>query len=324
MEENNFLVTGGCGFIGSNFINNHFILYPNSYFVNIDTLYNKSREDNIHKLVSESSRYIFVEGNICDYDLVMHILKTYEIDIVIHFAGRNTIADSPMDSWKYIQDNIIGTHTLLEACKRHNYLDKFIYISTDKVYGETQTENMNKYSEQWVVCPTNPHAVSKASAELLVTSYYHTYNLPVIITRLNNVYGLNQSPHKMIPTFISLLKQNKKIKIRGDGSNVRAFSHIYDVTNAIDIIIQHGIVGDIYNLNNQQDECSILDIAKGLVLLMVSDKFKSAEDFEPYIEFTEDTKNHNKRYFSRNDKLQKLGWRPEIPLIDGLVEMIKK
>lgn len=324
MEEKNFLVTGGCGFIGSSFINKHFILYPDSYFVNIDSLYNKSVENNIHKLVSESSRYIFVEGNICDYDLVMHILKTYEIDVVIHFAGRkNNKADLLMDSWKYIQDNIIGTHTLLEACKRYNYLDKFIYISTNKVFGETQSDLHNNCSEQWVVCPTNPQAVSKASAELLVTSYYHTFNLPVIITRLNNVYGLHQSPENILPSFISSLKKKQKIKIHGDGSNIRAFTHVYDVTNAIDLIIQNGSIGEIYHLDNPQDECSIIDLAKGLILLMVSDKFSTAEDFEPYIEFIEDAKTSDKRYFSRNDKLQKIGWFPEISLIDGLVEMIK-
>ena len=169
----------------------------------------------------------------------------------------------------------------------------------------------------------SPYTASKASAELLVTSYYNTFALPVIILRLNNVYGMHQAPNKILPSFISLLKKNEKIKIRGNGYKVRAFSHVYDVTNAIDLIIMKGSVGETYQIDNTDDECTILDIAKGLILLIVNDKFDKDKDYEPYLEFIEDTELNNKRYFVSNDKLRDLGWIQEIPLVEGLVEMIK-
>lgn len=326
--EKHYLVTGGCGFIGSNFINKHFMLNPESYIVNLDSLYIPNSAGHIHKLVSDSSRYVFVEGNICDYDLVMHILRTYEIDVVVHFAGRDSVANSINDSWRYIQDNVVGTHTLLEACKTYGDLDKFIHISTDQVYGETNVSSGDGQSEQWVLCPTNPYAASKASAELLVTSYFHTFNLPVIIVRLSNVYGIHQPADNLIPKFIKLLKENKKITIYGDGSLILPFSHVYDVTNAIDVIISYGTEGETYQMHNKQDECSILDIAKGLVLLMVDVKLESDEDFVEYIEFVDKSdldvngKNAN-RYYVSNDKLKKIGWVSEIPFLEGIDELIK-
>lgn len=297
------------------------MLYPDSFIVNLDSLNIPGSEQNIHSLVSNSSQYIFVEGNICDYDLVMHILKTYEIDIVVHFASRDHVADPTKESWKFIQDNIVGTHTLLEACKTYGELDKFIHICTDKVYGETTS---SESPEQWVVCPMNPYAASKASAELMAISYYHTFKLPVVLARLNHVYGLHQSPTKILPTFISLLNQNKKIKIRGDGLDICAFTHVYDVTNAIDLIILDGVLGETYQIDNKADECSILDIAKGLILLMVNDKFRTPAEFEPYLEFVHGEEKEKKRYFVHDRKLAKLGWIQEIPFIEGVIELIKQ
>ena len=316
--EQHFLVTGGCGFIGSNFINKQFMLYPHSYIVNLDTLHIPDSLQHIHTLVTDSSRYVFVEGNICDYDLVMHILKTYEIDVVIHFAGRDCVPDALRDSWKYVQDNIVGTHTLLEACRTYGDLDKFIHISTDKVYGETLID------EQWVSCPTNPYAASKASSELLVNSYYHTFKLPVIMVRLSNVYGLHQPLDKLIPKFIAFLKDKKKVTIYGDGSKVRNFSHVYDVTNAIDLIILKGEIGETYQMDNTDDECTVLDIAKGLILLMVNVKFETDEDYEPYIEYVAAPSKDTIRYYVSNDKLKTLGWVSEIPFVEGLVEIINR
>ena len=323
--EKHYLVTGGCGFIGSNFINKHFMLNPESYIVNLDSLFIPGSADHIHKLVSDSSRYVFVEGNICDYDLVMHILRTYEIDVVVHFAGRDHVANSTNDSWRFIQDNVVGTHTLLEACRKYGDLDKFVHISTDQVYGETNMSNGQQ--EQWVLCPTNPYAASKASAELLVTSYFHTFKLPVVIARLSNVYGIHQSPDNIIPRFIKSLKENGSLTIHGDGSLILPFSHVYDVTNAIDIIILNGTVGETYQMHNKQDECSILDIAKGLVLLMIDVKLETDEDFAEYIEFVKDDQpeaTNANRYYVSNDKLKDIGWVSEIPFIEGIDELIKK
>jgi len=287
-----------------------------SYIVNLDSLYIPDSVNHIHKLVSESSRYVFVEGNICDYDIVMHILKTYEIDVVVHFAGRDRA-----DTAAFIQDNIVGTHTLLEACRKYGDLDKFIHISTDQVYGES-----NGQREQLVMCPTSPYAASKASADLLVTSYFHTFQLPVVIVRLSNVYGIHQPSDNIIPTYIQLLRENKKITIYGNARRTLPFSHVYDVTNAIDIIIANGNIGETYQIHNKQDECSILDIAKGLVLLMIDVKLETDEEFAEYIDFVEcDTPALDvKRYYVHNNKLKDIGWVSEIPFIEGLDELIHK
>lgn len=327
--ERHILVTGGCGFLGSNFINKHFILNPDSFIVNLDALYHPhGKEENINLFVSQSSRYIFIEGNCCDYDLVLHILKTYEIDFIIHFAAQSHVQNYLTDTGKYVRDNIVGTQTLLEAARKYGYLEKFIHVSTDEVSGDFL---MSPYdydkTEQCVYCPTNPYAASKASAELLVSSYYHTFKLPIIITRGNSVYGPNQNPLKLIPKFIKALKDGGKIVIHGDGSSVRGFLHVYDATSAIDLILEKGVVGEIYNIGCEpDDECSVIDIAKGLVLLIVSNNLSTEEDFSQYIEYDEclPTTMKDKRYFVSNYKLKKLGWKLEIPFIDGLLGLINE
>ena len=321
------LVTGGCGFIGSNFINKHWKEHEDSFIVNLDAMYYCADEDNVDILVRKSPRYVFVEGNICDADLVYHILKTYDIDIVVHFAAQSHVQDSFTDSAKYVRDNVVGTHTLLEAARKYGEVIKFIHISTDEVYGESLLSDDQKKTEQSVLCPTNPYAATKASAELLATSYHHSFKLPVIITRGNNVYGPNQYPEKLIPKFIKLLKEGKKVTIQGNGTNVRGFLHVWDVICAIDIIIEKGEIGEIYNIGSEKDdEFSVRDIAKGLILIMNKDKnktFKYEEDYEPYIEYIEDRPFNDMRYFISNKKIKDLGWKPEVNFLDGLVDLIE-
>ena len=321
------LVTGGCGFIGSNFINKHWKEHEDSFIVNLDAMYYCANEDNVDILVRKSPRYVFVEGNICDADLVYHILKTYDIDIVVHFAAQSHVQDSFTDSAKYVRDNVVGTHTLLEAARKYGEVIKFIHISTDEVYGESLLSDDQKKTEQSVLCPTNPYAATKASAELLATSYHHSFKLPVIITRGNNVYGPNQYPEKLIPKFIKLLKEGKKVTIQGNGTNVRGFLHVWDVICAIDIIIEKGEIGEIYNIGSEKDdEFSVRDIAKGIILIMNKDKtkiFKYEEDYEPYIEYVEDRPFNDMRYFISNQKIKDLGWKPEVNFLDGLVDLIE-
>lgn len=326
--ERHILVTGGCGFLGSHFINKHFILNPESFIVNLDALYHThTKEENINLFVSQSSRYIFIEGNCCDFDLVLHILKTYEIDIIVHFAAQSHVQNYLTDTGKYVKDNIVGTQTLLEATRKYGQLEKFIHVSTDEVSGDflMSPYDLDNKTEQSVYCATNPYAASKASAELLVSSYFHTFKLPIIITRGNSVYGPKQNPQKMIPKFIKALQEGEKINIHGDGSRVRGFLHVYDATTAIDLILDKGIIGEIYNIGcESDDECSVLDIAKGLILLMINNNLKTEEEFSQYLEFDETChKMKDKRYFVSNYKLKKLGWKLEIPFIDGLLGLIQ-
>ena len=184
--------------------------------------------------------------------------------MIINFAAQSHVQNSFEDSLLYTNDNILGTHTLLECCRKYGKIDRFIHVSTDEVYGESMnTINEQHKTEHSILCPTNPYAATKAAAELIAQSYNHSFNFPVIITRGNNVYGPNQYPEKLIPRLIELLKNNKKVTIQGDGSCVRAFLHSYDTAKAFECILEKGNIGEIYNIGCDEGmEYSVLEIAK--------------------------------------------------------------
>ena len=311
----NLLITGGCGFIGSNFINYFFYKHESVKIYNLDAMYYCANEMNVEKEIRESNRYKLIQGNICSKDLVTHLLKDYQITHIIHFAAQSHVQNSFEDSLQYTQDNILGTHTLLECCRRYGKIEKFIHISTDEVYGESMLdEGEEKKNEQSVLCPTNPYAATKAGAELIAKSYYFSFKMPIIITRGNNVYGPNQYPEKLIPRFIQLLKEDKKVTIQGDGSNVRAFLHAYDVATAIDIILMKGEIGEIYNIGSDDHlEYTVLEIAQKLIQLI-----KPNEKLEDWIEYIEDRPFNDKRYYISNEKLKNLGWKIEKDFEEGL------
>ncbi len=203
----NILITGGCGFIGSNFVNYVVSKYPEYRVVNIDAMYYSASLDYI--TVSNEKNYKFIEGNVNDLNLVKYILKEEKITHIIHFAAQSHVDTSFDNSLQYTLDNVKGTHTLLEAVRQINKNIVFLHFSTDEVYGESQLDEEAKH-EQSILCPTNPYAASKAAAEMYVNAYRHSYGMNTIITRGNNVYGPNQYPEKLIPKFIQLLKSGKK------------------------------------------------------------------------------------------------------------------
>lgn len=315
----NLLVTGGCGFIGSNFINYYFESNKNVNIYNIDAMYYCANELNIEEKIRNSERYKLIIGNICSKDLIYHILKDYKITHIIHFAAQSHVQNSFEDSLQYTQDNILGTHTLLECCRKYGKIEKFIHISTDEVYGESMLDdNEEKKNEQSVLCPTNPYAATKAGAELIAKSYFFSFKMPIIITRGNNVYGPNQYPEKLIPRFIQLLKENKKVTIQGDGTNVRAFLHAYDVATAIECILEKGEIGEIYNIGSDDHlEYSVLEIAHKLIKLIKPD-----QKCEDLIEYIEDRPFNDKRYYISNEKVKKLGWKISKDFDEGLSEII--
>lgn len=324
----NILITGGCGFIGSNFINYILKKYDDTYVINLDAMYYCASEFNIDKEIRESdlykNRYKLIKGNICSYDLVNHIINDYNIEYIIHFAAQSHVQNSFEDALQYTKDNIVGTHNLLEVARKYGKLKKFIHVSTDEVYGESMIEKSeNKKTEESILCPTNPYAATKASAELIAQSYYHSFNLPIIITRGNNVYGPNQYPEKIIPRFIKLLKENKKVTIQGDGSNVRAFIHVRDVVNAFDIILEKGIVGEIYNIgSDDNEEYSVYDVAKMLIQKIKQIDYEGECNYDDHIEYIEDRPFNDKRYYISNEKIKKLGWNIEANFDNGINELI--
>ena len=302
----NILITGGCGFIGSNFINYYFPKNKVNKLVNIDAMYYCANENNIDENIRSSEKYVLVKGNLCDSNLVDHILKEYHITHVIHFAAQSHVQNSFEDSLTFTKDNILGTHTLLESCRKYGKIERFIHVSTDEVYGES----MNSVDEQCktehsILCPTNPYAATKAGAELIAQSYNHSYKMPIIITRGNNVYGPNQYPEKLIPRFIKLLKEDKKVTIQGDGSSVRAFLHAYDTATAFECILENGHIGEIYNIGCDEGmEYSVLDVAKILIKMI-----KNTDKYDEFIEYIEDRPFNDQRYYISNQKLKNLGWR---------------
>lgn len=302
----NLLVTGGCGCIGSNFIN---YLFPKkkdaTKIINLDAMYYCASQENVLPEIRDDPHYVFIEGNICSADLLRHILYHYQITHVIHFAAQSHVQNSFRDAIQYTQDNVLGTHTLLEQCRLYGKIQKFIHVSTDEVYGESSLSRDEQHkTEQSILCPTNPYAATKAAAELIAQSYYHSFKMPIIISRGNNVYGPNQYPEKLIPLFIQQLKNNQKVTIQGDGSNVRDFLHTYDTAAAFSIILDKGYVGEIYNIGCDEGmEYSVMDIAKLLI-----QKIKKTTQYDQWITYVEDRPFNDKRYYISNQKLKNLGW----------------
>ena len=293
----NILVTGGCGFIGSNFIN--YILKKDKTIkiFNIDCLNYCANEKNI----VNHHNYKFIKGNITSKDLVLHILNEYSIDAIIHFAAQSHVDNSFDNSLQYTTDNVMGTHVLLQASKEYGKIKKFLHFSTDEVYGEVDLEHPGCH-EKSLLNPTNPYAATKAAAEFLVRSYYHSFKLPVVIVRCNNVYGPNQYPEKLIPKFIKLLKEGKKLTIHGKGDTRRNFIWAEDVAIATELIFNKGILNEVYNIGTTQ-EFSVMDVAKLLIDKLTDDKI-----FENHIEFVEDRPFNDFRYSVDTTLLKLLGW----------------
>jgi dTDP-glucose 4,6-dehydratase len=311
-------VTGGAGFIGSNFINEIYKHYKRIKIINFDALYYCANEkQNINEEIrKDKNRYTFIHGNLQSLDLLNYIFQINKITHVIHFAAQSHVQTSFTDAIQYTQDNILGTHNLLEAVRLYcPTLNKFIHVSTDEVYGESMLDTDEKHkTEQSVLCPTNPYAATKAGAELLAQAYNHSFKMPIIITRGNNVYGPNQYPEKVIPRFIQQLKNGEKVTIQGDGSCVRAFLHAIDTANAFIKILEKGKVGEIYNIGCDKGmEYSILEVAKLLIK-----KIKGTDYFEQWITFVKDRPFNDQRYYISNYKLKELGWEIKINFEEGI------
>ena len=326
-------ITGGCGFIGSNFINYFATKYPNIDIINFDALYYCADSNNVCKKVQESKNYNFIHGNLKNYGLLKYIFERNTISHIIHFAAQSHVQTSFSDSLNYTEDNIMGTHNLLEINRLYNpFLKKFIHVSTDEVYGESMFSLDEQHkTEQSILCPTNPYAATKAGAELIAQSYIHSYKMPIVITRGNNVYGPNQYPEKLIPRFINLLKKFKPVTIQGDGSCLRSFLHVNDVCSAFETILEKGTIGEIYNIGCDENmEYSVLEVAYKLIKIIIIGKNNTDlnntdlnnTDLNKWIKYIDDRPFNDKRYYISNEKLKKLGWSIKIRFDDGLNNLV--
>ena len=287
------LVTGGLGFIGSNFINYILELDSEIEIINVDKCDYMATEKN----VSKTERYTYIRGDITEHYHMAHIFKKYCPNIVIHFAAQSCVTKSFDLAFEYTKDNVLGTHVLLETARDYGKLDKFIHISTDEVYGEVGPQTTS--DEKSPLNPSNPYSASKAAAELYVRAYANCYKIPIIITRGNNVFGPQQYPEKVVPLFITQILDGKPVTVHGDGTTRRNFIHVDDVSRAIQIIMEKGEVGKTYNIGTEH-EYSVLDLYE--ILAKISDVKSVAK-------FVKDPRAHNdSRYCIDSSALRGLGW----------------
>jgi len=314
----NVFITGGNGFIGSNFLIYMTNKYPDINFYNYDCNYYCSSKKNTYKLINKENYKTF-DGKIQDKSKILEILINYKIDTVIHFAAQSHVDTSFFNSLQYTDDNVLGTHILLDCIRLYNKLEKFIHISTDEVYGENNNDDIK--TEKTLLCPTNPYSATKAAAEMIVNSYYYSFKIPIIIIRSNNVYGRHQYNEKVIPRFINQILNNEKITIQGDGDNKRSFLYIDDFVNGLEIVLNKGQIGNIYNIGSA-DEISIIELAK-MLLKLINNFDENNDDIQNYLTYIKDRNYNDRRYYISDEKLRRLGWNKMKSLEDGLKETIE-
>jgi dTDP-glucose 4,6-dehydratase len=294
----NVLVTGGCGFIGSNFINIMKDKYPNINFINIDKLDYCS---NVHNVKSGISTLI--RGDVGNSQLMEHLIKEYNFDTVFHFAAQSHVDNSFDNALSFTKDNTHATHVLIEACRRYIPNVEFVHFSTDEVYGESISDIPFKEDID-ILKPTNPYSASKAAAEMIVRSYIESFKMNIKIIRCNNVYGPNQYPEKLIPKFKKLLREGKKCTIHGKNCAQikRAFMHIDDVVDAVEVVWKRGTPGEIYNIASEH-EMTVMEVTQVAI-----ETIKGTNDYDSWIEYVEDRPFNDRRYHICSKKLKALGW----------------
>lgn len=299
------LITGGMGFIGSNFIHYWKKNHPEDHLINIDLLTYAGNKDNVRSLDGQAG-YRFVHGDIGHAALINQQMKQ-GVDVVVHFAAESHVDRSIHNPRSFVLTNVAGTQCLLEAAKQHQ-VKKFIHISTDEVYGSLGEEGA--FTEMTPLAPNSPYSASKAGSDLLVRAYYETYGFPAVITRCSNNYGPRQFPEKLIPLIITRALRNEPIPIYGDGLNIRDWLYVDDHCSAIERVIVDGVPGEVYNIGGQNERTN-LDVVKSILKLL-----NKSEDL---IHFVSDRLGHDRRYAIDSTKIRReLGWVPSYSFESGL------
>ena len=308
------LITGGSGFIGSNFI--HYILskYNDYQVINLDKLTYAANLDNL-KDIEDNKNYRFIHGDIADQEFIFKLFENEKFDIVINFAAESHVDNSILNPQIFTITNILGTQVLLDACRKYN-IKRFHQISTDEVYGELPLDDKSiLFTEKTPLNPSSPYSASKASADMLVKSYYRTYSLPITISRCSNNYGPYQHLEKLIPLMISKAINNDNLPVYGNGLNVRDWLHVYDHCTAIDLIIHEGKIGEIYNIGGNNEKSNI-DVVK----IILKELGKS----EKLIKYVNDRPGHDLRYAIDSTKIKTtLNWKPVYSFEKGILDTIK-
>lgn len=305
-----FLITGGCGFIGSNFVRYMLGRPGSSMIINFDKLTYAGNLENLDG-IEEQANYKFVKGDICNRAEVEKAVTDHHVDVIINFAAESHVDRSITGPSIFIETNVAGTSVLLDVARQYN-IKKFLQVSTDEVYGSLGATG--KFSESTPLHPNSPYAASKASADLLVMAYHHTFNLPVLITRCSNNYGPYQFPEKLIPLMIANATDNKPLPVYGDGLNVRDWLYVADHCSAIDAVLQRGKIGEVYNIGGN-NEMKNIDIVKLLL--------RKLGKPESLISFVKDRLGHDRRYAIDQTKIMsELGWKPEVTFEEGISKTV--
>lgn len=297
------LVTGGAGFIGSNFIRYWLEHYSSDQVVNLDVLTYAGHLESL-KDVENDPRYKFIKGDITDKDVVSKVMEG--VDIVVHFAAESHVDRSVVDPLTFVRTNVLGTATLLDAALDAK-VKRFHHVSTDEVYGELKVDD-SPFTEETPYAPRTPYAASKAGSDHLVRAYFATYGLPVTITNCANNFGPYQDPEKLIPRFITNLLEGKKVPLMGQGENIREWLHVEDHSRGIDLVLQKGKVGETYLL--QGEERTNLEVTRRILQILGLD--------ESYIEYVEHRLGHDFRYANNGSKIMDLDWKREHDFETGL------
>lgn len=306
------LVTGGAGFIGSNFILYWLKKYPQDTIVNLDKLTYAGNLENL-KSVEKNQNYSFVQGDICDSKLVNSLVK--DVDVVVHFAAESHVDRSILDPAPFIKTNIEGTYVLLEAAVK-NKVKRFHHISTDEVFGTLDLNSKEKFNDSTPYNPRSPYSASKAASDHLVRAYHTTYNLPMTLSNCSNNFGPYQFPEKLFSLTITNLIEGKKVPVYGDGLHVRDWLYVEDHCEAIDVILQKGTIGKTYLVGGLTDDISNLDVVKKILSLMGKD--------EHMIEYVKERSGHDRRYAIDWSTIQKeLGWKPKHSFDEALKKTIE-
>ena len=302
------LITGGAGFIGSNFVRHILATHPEHTIINLDKLTYAGNLENLRDLEGLPS-YAFIKGDICDKKLV----EDLEFDAIINFAAESHVDRSILDAYPFLQTNVIGTQSLLEATKKRNC--RMLHVSTDEVYGSIK---QGLFTEESPISPNSPYAASKASSDLLVRAYHETFGMDLIVTRCSNNYGPYQFPEKLIPLVISHALQGKPIPVYGDGQNVRDWIHVFDHCKAIEQVFHTAKAGEVYNIGGRNEQKNI-DIINSLLTTIAEKTGRDRDGLFSLITFVTDRPGHDRRYAIDPAKIEKdIGWRPETGFKQGL------
>lgn len=306
----NILVTGGLGFIGSNFIKHMLTTHPTYKIINLDLMTYAGNDENLSD-VENHPNYLFFKGNICNQELVTEIVKKFGVDTIVNFAAESHVDRSFINPRQFIETNILGTHTLMDISIKNN-IKKFVQISTDEVYGELGDNGF--FNENSPISPNNPYSATKAGADLLAKTYHKTFGLNVSFVRFANTYGFNQFPEKLIPMTITHALKEIPIPIHGDGSSIRDWLFVMDNCSAIDMVMHKGRPGQVYNIGANQ-EIEVLNVVE--YILEVLNKPKSL------IKFVDNRLSQDYRYANDPSKIMnELGWKPKYNFETGIRETI--